>query len=65
MDEKCNMGKFKEKNEIKRNENKCSEKYCTNLFWYAIIKITFAPVDKYPAPWGVSNLMPRCLRRGF
>ena len=20
---------------------------------------------KYPAPWGVSNLMPRCLRRGF
>lgn len=31
-----------------RNENKCSEKYCTNLIWYVIIKTVFTPVDKYP-----------------
>ncbi len=35
-------------NNIDRNGNKCSEKCCTNLIWYAIIKTAFTPADKYP-----------------
>lgn len=35
-------------NNISRNGNKCSEKCCTNLIWYAIIKTAFVPTEKYP-----------------
>ena len=44
-DWKC-AGKFMRKNNISRDENKRSEKCCTNLIWYAIIKTAFVPISR-------------------